>query len=112
MKKLKIALFLGIGAGILDIIPMLFMQLSRFAVSAAFVHWIVAGIVITFVKVPLKGWLKGWIFSMLLVLSTIILVAQNTPGDILPMLVSSTILGMLIGWLSERGLKQKPANND
>jgi hypothetical protein len=41
MRKLKISLLIGFGAGVLDIIPMLMRREDAVFSLSAFVHWIV-----------------------------------------------------------------------
>ncbi|MBN1780861.1 hypothetical protein JW948_07040 [bacterium] len=102
MNKISTALILGAGAGLIDVIPMLVMKLDWHANAAAFVHWVAMGVVIVYVNLPLKGWLKGLLLSLLLILSTLFMVMKESPRDMVPIFVSTVILGSLIGWLSEK----------
>jgi len=47
MDKLIKSLLLGMAAGILDVIPMVFQNLSWQANASAFLHWLGLGVIIT-----------------------------------------------------------------
>ena len=47
MKRIKIGLFLGIAAGIIDVIPMILQNLTWDANISAFTMWIVVGFLIS-----------------------------------------------------------------
>jgi hypothetical protein len=49
MNNILIALFIGIVAGIIDVIPMLIKKIDKFASLSAFAHWVVLGLIIPFV---------------------------------------------------------------
>jgi uncharacterized membrane protein len=44
MQKLLISLFIGIIAGIIDVIPMIVQKLDKYANMSAFIHWIIMGV--------------------------------------------------------------------
>ena len=103
MKSILLALVLGAGAGIIDIIPMLIQKLDKYATCSAFVQWLVLGLVITFIKIPgVDGWLKGLITAVLLSLPIIIIVMKNDFRSIFIILFMSAFLGSLVGWVSEK----------
>jgi len=102
MKRFSCFFLLGTGAGILDVAPMIAMHLNSYACLSAFVHWLVLAFVIPFVKWPVKSWLKGIILALLLALPVMVLVAENDVVSVVPMIVSSIILGSVIGILGEK----------
>ena len=102
MKKLCLSLALGVVAGLIDIIPMLIQKLDRYSILSAFVHWVVVGLIITYVQFGVRGWLKGLILAELLALPIVILVLKNESNAVLPILVMSALLGSLLGFVSEK----------
>ena len=102
MPKLLSALAIGIGAGVIDVIPMLIQKIDRNSCVAAFVHWVVLGVVITYVSAPIPDWAKGAIVGFFCALSTVILVAQGDPKSAVPILVMSTVLGAIVGMMAGR----------
>lgn len=103
MRNILLALILGAGAGIIDIIPMLIQKLDKYATTSAFFQWIVLGFVITFIKIPgVDGWLKGLITAVLLSLPIMIIVMKDDPKSIVIILFMSAFLGSIVGWFSTK----------
>lgn len=100
MLKLLTALAIGLGAGVIDVIPMLIQRIDRNSCVAAFVHWVVLAVVIAYVSAPVPDWAKGAIVGLFCALSTVILVAQGDPKSAVPILVMSTVLGGVVGILA------------
>jgi hypothetical protein len=97
MSKLSISLIIGVIAGIIDVTPMIIQKLDKYACFSAFVHWIILGIVISYIEIPVAPWLKGTIISILCVLPIVILVSKEDPKSIIPILIMSIILGIGVG---------------
>ncbi len=102
MTKLFISLGIGALAGILDIIPMVLQKLDRFSNLSAFVHWLVLGVIISYIQLPLSPWLKGLVIAELSSLPIVILVMKNDIKSVVPILVMSAILGIAVGVASNR----------
>ncbi|MCX7711570.1 MAG: hypothetical protein N2484_17150 [Clostridia bacterium] len=102
MNKLFIVLSIGIAAGIIDIIPMIFQKLDRYAISSAFIQWIIAAFVISYIQIGIDGWIKGGVMAVLMALPVVILVMKTDAKSVLPILVMSAILGSLVGFFSNR----------
>lgn len=49
MKKLFVSLLIGTIAGVLDVIPMIMQGLDWYANASAFLHWVVMGVLISYV---------------------------------------------------------------
>lgn len=105
MKKLMISLGLGLIAGILDVLPMILQGLDWYSNSSAFMQWLVLGVFINYIQVDLKGWLKGIVISLASSLPIMVLVAKNDPFSIIPIIVMTTILGSMVGFLGEKYAK-------
>lgn len=97
MSKLFISLGIGIVAGTIDIIPMIIQKLDKYANISAFVHWVVLGIIISYIQLPFSPWLKGIIVAEISALPIIIIVSKNDPKSIIPILIMSAILGAFVG---------------
>jgi hypothetical protein len=102
MKKIGIALLIGIIAGIIDVIPMVLQHLNWYANSSAFAHWVILGLLIPFVTWNLASWLKGIVLAILTAIPVIILTLENGLGSVLPILVASAVLGALVGVAGEK----------
>ncbi len=97
MSKLLFSLAIGIIAGIIDVIPMIIQKIDKYANISAFVHWVVLGIIISYIKIPFSPWLKGLIIAELSALPIVILVAKTDIKSIIPILIISAILGIFVG---------------
>ena len=106
MKKVMIALSLGIVAGIVDVIPMIIQGLNLYACLSAFIHWMVLGVLIPFVNWNIKPWAKGLIIAELTAVPVMIIVSENEPLSVVPMIILSAVLGVLVGWAGSRFVKQ------
>lgn len=97
MTKLIISLFIGFVAGVIDVIPMLIQKLDTYACLSAFVHWIVLGVLISYVDFSMPNWLKGLIVAEMSILPIIIIVLKDDPKSVLPIIIMSAILGVFVG---------------
>ncbi len=97
MSKLLISILIGLLAGIIDVVPMLVQKLDKFACASAFVHWIIMGVIISYINLPLPPWLKGLVVAELSAIPVIILVAKEDPLAIIPIVIMSAILGVAVG---------------
>jgi hypothetical protein len=100
MPKLLTALLIGAGAGALDTIPMLLRKAAWHEVAVPFVHWLVLGVLIAYVQMPLHPSLKGLLVAVLTTLPTLITFSQTKPSLVLPILGISVVLGAAVGWLT------------
>ena len=104
MRKILIAVSIGSGAGVIDVAPMLIQRLDVYACISAFVFWVVMGIVISYISMPVKGWLKGLIIAELCMMPIGVLIFQSDP-EALPIVIGMTaLLGSLTGYLSTKYL--------
>jgi len=93
---------MGVGAGVIDVIPMVIQRLDRYACISAFIHWVVLGVIISYVEAPIRPWLKGLLVGVAASLSIVVIVAKADPRSIPPILCMSALLGALVGLLSAR----------
>lgn len=102
MKKIYLAVILGIIAGIIDIIPMILLRLDNYSILSAFFQWVILGFVITHIEFGIQGWLKGLIIAIILALPIIILTIKSDMTAIMPILIMSAILGSFIGFIGNK----------
>lgn len=98
MKKTSVGILAGIIAGIIDVIPMIIMDLSWDANISAFLFWIVVGFIISIASINLKGWKKGLLITFLLELPIFVLVAWEDIASLYAMLPFTIIMGSLLGY--------------
>ena len=98
MKKIKIGILLGILAGIIDIVPMIFQGLTWDANISAFTLWIVVGFFISSTDLKLNSIIKGILIAFLVLLPTAILIGWKEPVSLIPIVIMTTILGGLLGF--------------
>ena len=104
-KRILHTITIGAIAGIIDIIPMIIQGFGIYPDTSAFVFWIVAALVITHISLPVKDWLKGMIVAFILALPIIILQSSNGMIVILPIIISTIILGSLVGYATGKYCK-------
>ncbi|MGC4119378.1 MAG: hypothetical protein QM765_33390 [Myxococcales bacterium] len=102
MKKSTLAVCLGIAAGVIDAVPMVPMGSSGFAIASAFAHWAVLGVLITYVEMDLRGWLKGLLIGLASAVPVALMVGPSEPTALGPIFVMSAVLGSLVGYLGGR----------
>lgn len=102
MKKVLVALLIGLIAGIIDVVPMILQKIDRASCVSAFVQWIVLGLIIPYVNWDMQPWIKGLVIAELAALPIMILVFAQEPKSVIPMIIFSAILGALVGIAGDR----------
>jgi hypothetical protein len=98
MRGFFLSIFLGAGAGIIDVIPMVHKKMDKYSIMSAFIQWVVLGIVISYSNVfGLESWLNGLVVAVLLSLPIVILVMKNEQKSVPVILIMSAVLGSLVG---------------
>jgi hypothetical protein len=105
MSRLIPSILIGSIAGAIDVVPMIAQKLSKHACISAFVHWVVLGVLISYIQVPMSPWLKGVTVAVLSCLPIAILVSEKDPKSIVPILTMSVILGAAVGFATFRYAK-------
>lgn len=98
-NKVSKGIFFGAVAGVVDVLPMVFMNLSWDANLSAFSMWVASGLMISTSTLKLPGFAKGLLISVLLFLPVGILVGWNDMPSLLPMSAMTLILGSILGHL-------------
>lgn len=98
MKTILITALIGIIAGVIDILPMIRMQLDKYSISSAFIFYFIMPFIIFNTDLfGMAWWLKGGIIALALAVPVIIIVSKDDKKSIMPMAVMSIVLGTLIG---------------
>ena len=98
MKVFLLTLATGLVFGLIDILPMIKMNLDRSAILSAFIFYLIIPFIIYNTNLfGMPWWLKGGVITLLLALPVIILVAKEGLGAAVPIIAMSIILGTLIG---------------
>lgn len=98
MKELFITLLIGVVAGVIDVLPMMKMKLDNYSMASAFVHYLIAPFIICHTELfGMAWWLKGGVLNLLLAIPVIILAARDDKKSVLPMAITSVVLGTAIG---------------
>jgi len=102
MKTFLFALGLGVVAGGIDVLPMVLKGMDKYSIISAFVHWVVLGIVMPYLKWNFHPCIKGLLISVLTAIPVIVIVAKEDVRAVIPMLISSIVLGVLLGFVSSK----------
>jgi len=104
VKKIKFGIIAGLVFAILDVIPMLFIEIPdrRLAVMGAFINRFAIGLLIFTTDFKLSKWLTGFLIGILLSLPDAII--TKTFG---PILGAGAAGGLIIGIVAQNLLKDK-----
>lgn len=102
MNKIRLGIFLGVLAGIIDMVPMIIQKLTWDANLSAFSLWIVSGFLISTSGLKINSAVKGIIISFLVLLPSAILIGWKDPVSLVPIFIITVILGSLLGFLIEK----------
>ena len=99
MSRLKVGLMAGLAFGIIDIIPMMFMDLPNrnVAMAGAFTSRFATGFLIPNTSLPFAGWINGLLVALLMSIPDAIIT-----GAYGPILGFGAIGGIVIGFLVHR----------
>lgn len=97
MPKWVASVIIGVVAGIIDVLPMMLQKLDKYACASAFVQWIVLGIIISYVQMPIPPFIKGTVIAVLAAIPIMIIVSKENIKSIIPILIMSVILGAAVG---------------
>ena len=99
MSRIKTGIIAGMAFGIIDIIPMFFMDIPapHLAITSAFINRFTIGFIIPNITLPFPGWVTGLLIGFLLSLPDAIIT-----GVYGPILISGIIGGFVVGILVNR----------
>jgi len=101
-RRILLGTISGVIAGTIDIIPMLIQKLPIYSTLSAFSMWVVLGFIINTSSLKINGILKGLLLSFLVIIPTVILIAQAEPISLIPISVMTVILSILLGFISDK----------
>lgn len=102
MKKIRIGIFFGIIAGIIDVTPMILQILPWDANLSAFTMWVVIGFIVSVVDLKINSVLKGVLIAFLVLAPSAILIGAQEPVSLVPIAIMTLILGSGVGFAVER----------
>ena len=92
-----LTLLIGIGAGVVDVLPMVKMKVDKYSCISAFVYYVIVPFVIFEVKwFGNLWWLRGGVVAILMALPVIILVSKEDKKSPVAMTIMSIVLGSII----------------
>ena len=99
MSRLKVGLIAGVAFGVIDITPMLFMDLPNrnVAMAGAFTSRFAIGFLIPNTTLPFAGWVNGLLISLLISIPDAIIT-----GAFGPILGFGAVGGIIIGFIVGR----------
>lgn len=106
-RNIITGLGLGVVAGIIDVIPMIIMNLTWDANISAFLMWVVIGFILSIAELKLNPIIKGVLISYLVLLPAAILIGWKEPVSLVPILIMTTLLGGALGYSLHRLKKQE-----
>ena len=99
MNPIATGILLGIGAGIIDVIPMIIKKLTWDANISAFTMWIVVGFFIAAIDLNIQPIIEGILIALLTLLPSAILIGWKEPKSLMPILTMTIVLGGVLGWI-------------
>jgi hypothetical protein len=106
MRKILIGIGLGSIAGIIDVIPMIFMNLTWDANISALLMWVIVGFFFSISSLKINGVLKGLIIAFLILLPSAILIGWSEPLSLIPIIIMTSLLGSVLGFSLDRIYKK------
>ncbi len=99
VSHVKIGLIAGVAFGIIDVVPMIFMDLpsKELAIAGAFINRFAIGFLIPNTSLGLQGWVTGFLVGLLLSLPDAIIT-----GAYAPILGFGIVGGIVIGFVTHR----------
>ena len=102
ISKIKVGVIFGIIAGIIDVVPMIFLKLTWDANLSAFSMWVIAGFMISTSNLKINDVLKGILISFLLLIPSAVIIGWQQPTSLISIFIMTIILGSLLGYFINR----------
>ena len=98
MENFFLTLLIGIVAGTVDVLPMIKMKLDKYAISSAFVFYLIMPFIIFNINLLQDiWWVKGGIITFILSIPIMILAAKENKTNMIPIATMAFIIGTVIG---------------
>ena len=105
-KKNLTGLLIGLIAGIIDVIPMIFQGLTWDANLSAFSMWIIIGFFLSVTNMKIIGVAKGLVISFLVLIPNLFIIGWKEPKSLIPIFIMTVILGGLSGFVYQKIVKE------
>ncbi len=103
---------IGALAGVFDIIPGIIHGVDIRVTLAGFTFWVGVGLIVAYVSLPIRDWLKGLLVAIVLSIPGLILISVVDAGSVVPMLAITVILGPAVGYLTGRFASDRNYGNN
>lgn len=97
MKEFIWPLLIGIGFGVIDVIPMIKNKLSRYSVASAFAFHVIMPVILANLNLAIWWGLKGGIVYLVCALPLVLLIARDEKKSVPIVLGSSFVIGTIVG---------------
>jgi len=98
MEIFFLTLLIGIVAGIVDVLPMIKMKLDKYAISSAFMFYLIMPFIIFNINILQNIWcVKGGIITFILAIPIMILAAKENKRNMIPIGIMAFIIGTIVG---------------
>lgn len=97
MREFLLPLLIGVGFGIVDVIPMIKNKLNRLSVASAFVFHVIMPVILANLNTALWWWIKGGIIYLVCALPLVLLIAKDEKKSVPVVLASSFVIGSIVG---------------
>ena len=108
MHKIFKVLLLGLAAGILAATPLAFQSPHWQAIVAVLLHWLGLSIIIAYARMALSSWASGLLIAGLTSIPLALLTDCYSLGNAAQIIISSLVLGGLLGYTAERLVRNQP----
>jgi len=98
-KNILIGILLGIGAGIIDLIPMIIQDLSWNANFSAFSMWVVIGFLVSITSLKINSIVKAILIAFLVLLPNLFIIGVENLFSLIPIILMTLILSSLLGFV-------------
>ncbi len=98
MEIFFLTILIGIVAGIADVLPMIKMKLDKYAISSAFMFYLIIPFIIFNITLLQDiWWIKGGVITFILAIPIMILAAKENKTNMIPIGTMAVIIGTIIG---------------
>ncbi len=101
-RRVLMGLALGAGAGILDLVPMIFQRLPLEAMISAFSMWIAVGVLVSTSSMALPSPVRGTSVALLVLAPCAVLIGAKEPIAVIPVAAITLVLGSVLGHVFSR----------
>lgn len=97
-KNILVGVLLGVGTGLIDLVPMVVQGLPWDANLSAFFLWVVSGFILATSNLQLPSILKGIVIAFLCLLPSVFIIGREDPLSLIPIVIMTLFLGSILGF--------------